>query len=636
MSFAAHLHPIHVKVAAVALCLVTGLATRLPSTPEPQRAELTQRFAFQMTPLNADPPGARTIRPVEPSLRRIQSWISAVGAGVALDDLDADGLPNDRCLVDPRDDSVTVAVVPGSPARYAGFALDPAPLTYDARVTAPMGCVTADLNEDGAVDVLTHFWGRPPIAYLRRPGTALNAAGFRPTEVVADPSEIWNSTTANVVDLDGDGHLDLFVGNYFQDGARVLDERATAGDPIAMQDSMSNAHNAGRNRILRLTGLRPENGVAVPAYQDQSSALTDRQSTSWTLATGAQDLDRDGLPELYVANDFGPDYLLHNRSRPGRIKLTELKGDRDARIPKSKVLGDDSFKSMGVAFTDINRDTRPDLVVSNITTPYGLEESNFAFVSTGNEPLTGAAPYRDRSEELGLSRTGWAWDVKAADFDNDGQDELVQALGFVKGSSNGWALLQELAMGNDTLVHSPGSWPVFRPGTDISGDQRNPFLVRDPDSGRYVDIAADLGLSNPGPSRGIAIADTDHDGRVDAAVANQWAGSTFLHNTGPRRAYLGLRVLLPATGAATRPRPAIGATVTVTKADGTTFSQQLYPANGHTGVNSAELLFGLGEAGGPLTVTARWRDIGGQHATTTTLTPGWHELTLGAAQAGTR
>src|SRR2546430_2062538 len=611
-----------VKVVAVALCVALGLATRLPSAGAAERAQLAGRFSFQASALGADPAGARTIRPVAPGLRNIQSWISAVGASVALADFDGDGLPNERCLVDPRDDSVTIAPTPEHADRFASFALRPTGVRFDARTTAPMGCVSADLNEDGYTDALVYFWGRTPIAFRRRPDPPLGRDAFVAPATAPPPDETGNSPPANVLDLDGDGHLDVFVGNYFPDGARVLDPTAVDNPLMQMQDSMSNAHNAGRNRILRLQALYPAGGVTRPAYEDQSGALTDGQARSWTLATGAQDLDGDGLPELYLANDFGPDNLLANRSRPGHIAFAELFGQRDHNEPKSKVLGHDSFKGMGVTYTDINRDGRPDIVVSNITTSYALEESNFAFVSTGSGPLTdGVAPYRDDSQALGLARTGWAWDVKAADFDGDGEDELVQALGFIAGDTNRWAELQELAMGNDELLRHPGAWPVFRPGVDIAGHQRNPFFVRDR-SGRYVDIAADLGLANPGVSRGIAIADVDHDGRPDAAIANQWAASTFLHNTGPRRGYLGLQLLLPtAHGPA---RPAIGAPVPVVKPDATTLRQQLYPANGHTRVNSPELLLGLGTGtGGPLSVTVRWRDIAGPHGITTTLSPRW-------------
>lgn len=611
-------------IIATVACVAAGLATQLPAAGTDDRQRLAQRFSFQVSDLNGDPPEAQAERSVQPALHHLRSWISAVGAGVAVADLDGDGLPNDVCLVDPRDDSVTIAPTPDGPNRFSAFRLPP----VGGDTVAPMGCLTADLNEDGRIDVLTYYWGRPPLAYLRLPTSGFGTSGFRPVEVVDRPGEIWNSNTANVLDIDGDGHLDLLVGNYFPDGARVLDPAAADDSRMQMQDSMSWARNGGRNRILRFTGVRSGDPVARPIYEDVSDALTPDQADSWTLAIGGQDLDGDSLPELYVANDFGRDYLLHNQSRPGQVRFVELTGRRQADTPKSKVLGHDSFKGMGVTFSDLNRDGRPDILVSNITTPYALQESNFAFVSTGTEPIRdGVAPYRDDSQQLGLARTGWAWDIKAADFDGDGTDEIVQALGFIKGTANRWAELQELAMGNDELLRFPAAWPAFRPGDDIAGHQRNPFFVRDRD-GRYVDVQNLLGFTQYGPTRGLAVSDVDHDGRPDLLVANQWTRSQFLHNTGPERAHLGLRLLLPAATAGGSPRPAIGASVRIRQPDGAVRVGQLYPANGHTGGNAPELLFGLGQRNTPIDVTIIWRDADGQHELNRTLAPGWHTVVL--------
>jgi hypothetical protein len=627
------LHARHAAVAvlAIVLCVAAGLLTGNPRASGADAGTLASRFSFAVHDVSSAPPAAHTLRTVEPQLKHIQAWISAVGASAGLGDLDGNGLPDDACLVDPRDDSVTIRPVSARAGAYAPITLGYAGLAFNPATTAPMGCVTADLNEDGWTDVLVYFWGRTPVAFLRRPGAATSPAAFLGTDVVADPTRIWNGTTANVADLDGDGHVDLFVGNYFPDGARVLDPTATHDPLMQMQDSMSEAANGGHNAILRLDHLDTVDGVRVPRYTDQSAALTETQSRSWTLATGAQDLDGDGLPELYVANDFGPDYLLANRSTPGHIRFRELRGSRDATEPKSKVVGRDSFKSMGVGWTDLNGDGRPDLVVSNITTNHGLQESNFAYVSTNTGPLTGGtAPYRDESERLGLSRSGWGWDVKAADFDGDGTDELVQAVGFVTGTTDRWAQLQELAMSNDLPVREPWAWPNFPAGTDIAGHQRDPFFVRGAD-GRYVDIAQRLGIDNPGASRGIAIGDVNHDGRPDMLIANQWANSQFFLNTGPARGYLGLRLLLPAAAGVpgALPHPAIGASVTVTEAGGKVSRAQLYPANGHTGVNAPELLFGLGKTGSaPVSVAVTWRDPSGPHSLGTTLRPGWHDLVL--------
>ncbi|GAB3159097.1 CRTAC1 family protein [Micromonospora sonneratiae] len=614
---------------AVLLCTTIGLATRLPTADAQHRQSLADDFSFDVSALNGELTGSRTTRVVQPALEHIRSWISSVGASVALADLDGDGMPNEACLVDPRDDSVTIRPTTDRPDRFTAFALTPSGVPYQPATTSPMGCAIADLNEDGHLDVLAYFWGRPPLAYLRRPGVPLTTSAFLSVDV-ADPAEIWNSTTLNVADLDGDGRLDILVGNYFPDGARVLDATARDDSRMQMQDSMSLARNAGGNRILRLTGVTSDTEVARPRFQDVSDALPDRLANGWTLATGAQDLDGDGLPELYVANDFGPDHLLHNRSQPGTIRFEELRGTRDASLPKSKRIGADSFKGMGVTFSDLNRDQRPDILVSNITTPFALEESNFAFLSTGTAPISGAvAPYRDESQRLGLARTGWGWDIKTADFNGDGEDEIVQALGFIKGETNRWAELQELAMGNDELLRHPLAWPVFSDGTDIAGHQRNPFFVREK-SGRYVDISAELGYRQGGVTRGLAIADVDHDGRPDLAVANQWSRSDFLHNTGRQRTYLGIRPVLPATVTGGQPRPAVGASVEVRTPAGRVLTAQLYPGNGHTGGNAPELLFGLDDTAptGPLAVTVRWRDAAGLHVMTTTLRPGWHTLPL--------
>ena len=108
--------------------------------------------------------------------------------------------------------------------------------------------------------------------------------------------------------------------------------------------------------------------------------------------------------------------------------------------PRSKVLGGDSFNGMGMDFGDFNGDGRPDLFVNNITVglraprePFRLPEHG-----RGRPDAQGIAPYVDESERLGLSRSGWGWDVRLADFDNDGVLEVIQAAGFLKGTTDRW------------------------------------------------------------------------------------------------------------------------------------------------------------------------------------------------------
>jgi hypothetical protein len=386
---------------------------------------------------------------------------------------------------------------------------------------------------------------------------------------------------------------------------------------------MGRARNAGGNRLLlaRPTGARG----APPVLTDASTAFPSDSAQSWTLALGLQDLTGDGQPELYVANDFGPDQLLVNTSTPGAVRLTEVTGRRDLVTPRSEVLGYDSFKGMGVTFTYTGDAALPMIAVSNITTPFALQESNFAFVPTGDGRalLAGELPYAERSEELGLARGGWSWDIKAGDFDNSGTDEIMQATGFLKGHTDRWAQLQELALGNDELLRYPAVWPRFEVGDDLSGHQTNPFYVHSA-RGRYTDLAARLGIGDPWNTRGLAFGDVDGDGRLDALVANQWEDSVLLRNTSPGSGR-GIDVRLVQPGAAGGERAAIGATVSVSGA----YPQktQLYPANGHAGV-SASLVHLASPDGSPVRATVTWRAGTRLLSTGVELAPGHHSVLL--------
>ena len=156
----------------VALGIVVALYSmaRQPELSYADRARLAGRFQFTRHTLPELPEGpSRTIRSVHPSLERISAWISSVGAAVALNDLDGDGLPNDvACRRHPVAIGSSSRPCPARRSRFAPFVLDAAPLRYDPNTMAPMGCLPGDLNEDGLMDLLVYYWGRPPIAFLRR------------------------------------------------------------------------------------------------------------------------------------------------------------------------------------------------------------------------------------------------------------------------------------------------------------------------------------------------------------------------------------------------------------------------------------------------------------------------------------
>ena len=628
------------RATAIVLILAAGALARPPAYSSSEYAQLASRFSFRDLPLHsASTKPMRSVRVVQPQLRRISAWISSVGAAVALADLDRDGLPNDVCLVDPRTDSITVAPAPESPSRFGPFVLDAAPLRYDARTMAPMGCLPGDFNEDGRPDLLAYYWGRTPVLFLRRTTGSLSSAGFERRELVAG-AQRWFTDAITAADVDGDGHLDLVVGNYFRDGARVLDATATSDPRMEMQDSMSRAYNAGTKRILLWSGARA--GLRPEARFTEAAGVLGRDAThGWTLAVGAADLTDDGKPELYFANDFGPDRLLLNHSTPGRVRLSEVTGRRGFATPASKVLGRDSFKGMGVDFGDLDGDALPDIVVSNIADDWALEESNLAFINTGAAMKDGHAPFVDRSERLGLARSGWGWDIKLGDFDNDGTAEVVQATGFISGDVDRWPELHELATSNDQVLKHPWAWPRFRPGDDLSGHEPDAFYVRGP-SGRFANLATRIGVDDRRVTRGIAMADVDGDGRLDFATAGQWAPSHLYLNRSPRAGgFLGLDLRLATLPAATRvlgyprrdlaARPAIGASARVRLPDGRRLIGQVDGGNGHASVRAPQLLLGLGRtpAGARLPVEIAWRaSDGALRRATLRLTAGWHTVLL--------
>ncbi|HJQ69023.1 MAG TPA: CRTAC1 family protein [Blastocatellia bacterium] len=638
------------RITACAVIFAIYGFARLPALSEPERAAISSRFGFArlaLPELGNRP--HREVRTVHPEMQRIAGWISSVGAAVSLNDLDGDGLPNDVCVVDTRTDQVVVAPVPGTPARYGAFELDPSPLPFDAATMAPMGGLPGDFNEDGLTDILVYYWGRAPIIFLRAANRSsqfpahLERSLYAPTELIPN-HERWYSNCATQADLDGDGHIDLIIGNYFPDGARVLDANDTGSEH--MQRSMSRAFNGGRSKLLLWTGARQ--GASPTYYFKQvDGVLSGDLATAWTLAVGAADLNGDMLPEIYFANDFGPDRLLYNRSTPGNLRFDILEGKKALTTPNSKVLGKDSFKGMGVDFADLNGDGLLDIYVSNIADEYSLEESHFVWVSTGEVGLmdNGVAPYVDRSEQLGLSRSSWGWDARLVDLDNDGAPEALQATGFMQGKVSRWPELHELAMSNDQLLEHLGAWPSFQPGDDLSGRKPCPIFVR-ASNGRYYDLAADLGLGDSEISRGIAVADANGDGRLDFARANQWMTSYFYLNESPdANRFLGLHILLPvgvqATAMKARPghpaadlrgRPAIGAVATVHLPEGRKMVAQVDGGSGHSGKRSPDLHFGLGNLSGEaeLHVDIDWRDLTGKlHRSALRFKPGWHTVLLG-------
>lgn len=628
----------YVKNSLKCICgIVVVLILFIAMSVSHSKGEINSDVKFQTSKISGDMGNkpAVAIKEVNPSYKNIEAWISSVGSGVALNDIDNDGYSDDICLVDPSYNNVTIQTADNE---YDKFELR---TNDETSSIAPMGCVPADLNEDGLLDIIVYYWGKSPLVFMQNNNkmkNILSAESFTPEKIIKTNEE-WYTNALSVSDLDGDGKLDILVGNYFPENSQVLNN--SSSKEAFMQDSMSKANNGGKNRILLNQG--GENDLSVN-FKDASDALPSSYLTGWTLALGAADLNKDHLPDIYFANDFGPDRLLMNQSSPGNIKFSLVEGNRSWKTPRSEVLGKDSFKGMGVEFVDLNKDGWLDILVSNIAEEKALLETNFAFINTGDWGLEeeGLAPFENKSVELGINKTSWGWDIKAGDFNNDGTQEIIQSTGFIKGGNKAWEELQELATINDTLLKYPSAWPNFKQGIDISGKTDNAFFIKG-NKDKYINSAKTFNQGRKTVSRGISISDINGDGKLDFVMANQWDDSyIYINNTENKQNFIGIDLTFnhetnaknieihKGKQALKRKTAVIGATLEVYLPNGEVYLTQVDGGIGHSGKRSNEIHVGLGEIKTDnLKGLLSWRDLNGKmHSKNIQLAKGWQTIIL--------
>ncbi len=470
------------------------------------------------------------------------------------------------------------------------------------------------------MDLLVYYWGRTPVVFLAKPGAdGLTADAYTPAELVPNAGGTtysgpqWNSNAVALDDFDGDGHVDVYLGDYFPDGP-VLDDRKSGG--VAMNKSLSNATNGGEDHVFRWTGA----SASTVSFMEARGVLPKPVSKGWVLAAGANDLDGDQLPELYIAQDHGKDALLYNRSRPGKIEFSLVHGcaPRSAEVEAARLR---LLQGHGHRLRRL-RPRRPlrhvrqrhhhDVRHPGEQPPvhqHREEQDRAAFGPARRQGTVGGPQRRPRDGLVGLGLGREDRRLRQQRPDGDRADHRLR-----QGEVNRWPQLQELAASNDAVVSDPYWWPHVRAGDDVAGSQRLHFFVKDGD--RYQDVAKELGLAVPVPTRGIAVGDSDGDGLLDMAVARQWDEPTFYHNTSPSKgSYLHLKLThdtpaAPAGGGLAAPgSPVVGAQVTVKTTDGRVLLGRVDGGSGHSGKRSDEVHIGLGTGvTGPVQAHLRWRD----------------------------
>ena len=521
--------------------------------------------------------------------------------GLAVGDVDNDGL-----------DDLYVCQPPGLPNRLyrnrgEGTFED---ITEKAGVGVLDGtacALFADFENKGLQDLLV-VCGSGPLLFLNQ-GNGKFSLKRDAFQFARSPQGTF--THAAVADYDGDGRLDIYFCLY----AYYL-----GLDQYQYPAPYFDARNGPPNYLLHNEG----NGT----FQDRTEAAglnVDNDRYSFACAWG--DYNSDVAPDLYVANDFGRNNLYRNN---GNGKFTVVSAEAGV---------EDVGAGMSASWFDFDNDGNQDMYVSNMWSPAGMRVSQQKSFHE-KEPDTIRALYRQHargnslyrnqgngkfqnvSHAAGVDVGRWAWSSDAWDFDHDGYPDLYVANGYISGppASGGETVGRDAGdvasfFWRQVVANSPETptpsvkyelgWnainELIRSDASWNGYERNVFYVNNRD-GTFSDVSGISGLDFLDDSRSFALADLDHDGRLEVVLKNR---------TGPQLRILrnamkdiGNSIAFRLRGKKSN-RDAIGAAVTI-EAEGHRQTKYLQAGSGFLSQHTKELFFGVGKAQATVGAIIRW------------------------------
>ena len=504
-------------------------------------------------------------RPIfDPKIANVEPHVAALGAAVSVADYDGDGWPdlyftNSRfgepnALYYNRGDGTFEDV-----AARAGLA----DLNRPAEGVS-MGSVWGDFDNDGREDLLVYRYGY--LALFRN----LDGRRFEDVTGAAGLRRWVNSNGAIWLDYDRDGLLDLYVTAYFRDEVNLWNLTTTR----IMHDSFEFATNGGKNLVFHNLG--------GGKFED----VTDRLglgSTRWTLAAASADFNDDGWPDIYLANDYGPEELYLNDQ--GRRFILTTAG-----------LGSESKSGMSVSLGDAYNRGRLDVFVTNISERGYLFQNNNLRLNL----MPDAGRFRNVADAT-VADAGWAWGAQFGDLNNDGSSDLFVANGFISADPRRsyWYAMSKIAGAHGRLFEDAATWPPFG-NASLSGYEQSRMFLNRGLSG-WVDVAGAVGVSDHYDGRAVALADLWNRGALDVIVANQ-NQPAVLYGTYPETSNQWIAFALVATRSN---RSAIGTEV-VLEAGGVTQRRVVDGGMGFASQNDRRPHFGLGRAEWVDRVVIRW------------------------------
>ena len=458
-----------------------------------------------------------------------KNQILLLGSGVALGDVDGDG----RC-------DIYFCRLEGANALYRNLGnWKFEDITAASGVACPdqysTGAALADLDGDSDLDLLVNSIGGGTRCFLndgKGHFTEARNAGF---------TNRFAATSMALADVDGDGDLDVYVANYRSTtirstGLQVLNIN---GKRVLRPEDRESYEFTREGLILEhaepdFLYLNDGKGKFTPLswtsgdfLDEDGKALTAPQK-DWGLSVMFHDMNRDGAPDIYICNDFWS---------PDRVWINNGKGKFRA-IDRFALRNTSTF-SMGVDFSDINRDGHDDfLVLDMLSRDHARRMRQRAMAGQNTDDVTkiesrpqverntlflsrGDGTYADIAQLSGLHATEWSWGVVFMDVDLDGWEDalITTGHGFDTQDSD---TEREIArnkperIGDNILRYPRLNVPnmAFHNRGDLT----------------FEDVSSLWGFDAVGVSHGIATADLDNDGDLDVVVNNLNAPAGIYRN----------------------------------------------------------------------------------------------------------
>jgi hypothetical protein len=437
------------------------------------------------------------------------------------------------------------------------------------------GCAVADYDRDGWPDLLVTGWNGLRLFHNEPDGQG-GRRFVDVTEKMGLHNRLW-STSAGWADLDGDGWPDLYVCHYVDwsfDNHPVCPSaggraRRDVCSPVLFKPLrhalFQNEKGKGFRDVTAERGLKAGNGLGVVLG----------------------DVNDDGRPDIYVANDQSRKFLYVNR---GGGRLEEKAGDAGVALDElGQVNG-----SMGIDVGDYDGSGRASLWVTNFQ-----NEAHGLYLNLGRETFQFA------SRSAGVAAIGQSFvsfGTGFVDVDGDGWEDLVIVSGHVLRYPSG----SDSPKQRPVLLHN-GEWRGRRFFTDAS-EQGGPFF------------------RTRAAGRGLAIGDLDNDGRPDLVVSNTNGPAVLLRNEAGSARWLGVKLV------GRERRDVVGSTAVLELEGGRRLTRFAKGGGSYLSASDTRLLFGLGESGRPTRLTVKWS--WGESQSWQGLEPGaYWELREGEAEA---